>query len=200
MQGRYEAAEELLGRAMEGARADGNPPVEASALCNLSRTRVALGRTAQGIALAEEGIAIYERVGHTLRLANARYALGVVLTQAGRLPEAMEQLGKALEQFETHRQRLWEGTAHFRIAQAHLAGHRPARAAQHAEQALSIGCIGGDRTRGNVLIALGRSLDRLGQRDRARACWYEALLLLEQCGAGEAAEVRGLLAPLSGAA
>lgn len=76
VQGRYEAAEELLGRAKEGARADGNAPVEASALCNLSRTRVALGRTAQGIALAEEGIAIYERVGHTLRLANARYALG----------------------------------------------------------------------------------------------------------------------------
>ncbi|OII59756.1 AfsR family transcriptional regulator [Streptomyces sp. CC77] len=200
VQGRYEAAEELLGRAKEGARADGNAPVEASALCNLSRTRVALGRTAQGIALAEEGIAIYERVGHTLRLANARYALGVVLTQAGRLPEAMEQLGKALEQFERNRQRLWEGTAHFRIAQAHLAAHRPARAAQHAEQALSIGCIGGDRTRGNVLITLGRSLDRLGQRDRARACWYEALLLLEQCGAGEAAEVRGLLTPLSGAA
>ncbi|MGW1495430.1 AfsR/SARP family transcriptional regulator [Streptomyces sp. NPDC002402] len=200
IQGRNEEAEAHLRRAREGSSADGNLPGEASALCNLSRIHVAMGRTAQGIALAEQGIALYDRIGHTLRLANAQYALGVALTQAGRHAEALDQLAQALERFEANRQRLWEGTAHFRIAQAHLAARRPARAAQCAEQALAIGCMGGDRTRANVLVTLGKALDSLGQPDRARACWREALLLQEQTGAPEAQEVRELLTPLTGAA
>jgi DNA-binding SARP family transcriptional activator len=198
-QGRHSEAEEHLGRAMEGSRADGNRPGEASALCNLSRIHLSMGRTSQAIALAEQGVDIYDSIGQPLRLANARYALGVALTQAGRHIEALEQLLEALERFETNRQRLWEGTTHFRIAQAHLSARRPARAAQHAEQALAIGCIGGDHIRANVLTTLGRALDSLGQADRARACWREALHLHEQSGAAEAEEVRGLLAPLSAA-
>ncbi|MEV4685479.1 AfsR/SARP family transcriptional regulator [Streptomyces kurssanovii] len=200
IQGRNQEAEEHLRRAMEGSRLDGNLPGEASALSNLSRIHVATGRITQAISLAEQGIAIYDRIGHTLRLANARYALGVALTQAGRHTDALEQLSEALRLFESNRQRLWEGTAHFRIAQAHLSARRPARAAQHAEQALAMGCIGGDRTRGKVLTTLGLALDALGQADRARACWRDALFLHEQTGAAEAEEVRALLEPLSGAA
>ncbi|MEV6393653.1 BTAD domain-containing putative transcriptional regulator [Streptomyces sp. NPDC051907] len=198
----YAEAEEHLRRASAGSRLDGNLPGEASALCNLSRIHLSMGRTQQAIALAEQGVEIYVRIGHTLRLANARYALGVALTHAGRHTEALEQLIEALERFETNRQRLWEGTTHFRIAQAHFSARRPARAAQHAEQALAIGCIGGDRTRAHVLITLGRALEGLGQADRARACWREALSLHEQSGAAdstEAEEVRGLLSPLSAA-
>ncbi|WP_326650661.1 MULTISPECIES: BTAD domain-containing putative transcriptional regulator [unclassified Streptomyces] len=198
-QGRHAEAEEHLRRATEGSRADDNRPGEASALCNLSRVQLSMGRTSQAITLAEQGVDIYDRIGHTLRLANARYALGVALTHAGRHTEALDQLLEALERFETNRQRLWEGTTHFRIAQAHLTARRPAQAAQHAEQALASGCIGGDRTRANVLITLGRALESLGQADRARACWREALSLHEQSGAAEAEEVRGLLSPLSAA-
>lgn len=198
-QGRYADAEEHLLRAIEGARADRSRPNEASALCNLSRMHLFMGNTSRAIELAQQGIDIYDRIGHTLRLANAQYALGIALTQAGRHSEALEQLAEALHKFETNRQRLWEGTAHFRIAQAHLAAARSTQAAQHAEQALAIGCIGGDRTRAHVLTTLGKALDRLGQTDRARACWIESLSLHEQCGAAEADEVRGLLSPLSAA-
>ncbi|MGW2558233.1 AfsR/SARP family transcriptional regulator [Streptomyces sp. NPDC001514] len=199
VQGRNEEAEELLRRAMEGSRADGNLPGEASALSNLSRIHVALGRTEQGIALAQQGIAIYHQIGHTLRLANARYALGVALTQARRQAEALEQYDEALHIFEKNRQRLWEGTTHFRIAEAHLGAHRPAQAAQHAEQALAIGCIGGDRMRGNTLTVLGKALEALRQGGRARACWREALAIYQQVGAAEADEVRRLLAPIAAA-
>ncbi|WP_405798046.1 AfsR/SARP family transcriptional regulator [Streptomyces sp. NBC_01506] len=199
-QGRFQDAEAHLLKAREGSRADDNLPGEASALCNLSRIQHSLGRTSQAIALAEQGVEVYDSIGHTLRLANARYALGIALTHAGRLTEALDQLRQALEGFETNRQRLWEGTTHFRISQAHLAARRAASAAQHAEQALAIGCIGGDRTRANVLITLGKALETLGQADRARVCWREALSLHEGSGAPEAAEVRGLLeAPLSAA-
>ncbi|MFE7129933.1 BTAD domain-containing putative transcriptional regulator [Streptomyces sp. NPDC057638] len=196
--GRYAEAETFHRQAMEDARADGNEHAEAAFLCNLSRVTLALGRTEQAIDFVQRAIGIYERSGTTLRLANARYALGVAITSAGRPAEALEQLSLALEAFETTRQRLWEGNTHFRIAQAHLTALRPARAAQAAEQALAIGCIGGDRTKGSVLITLGRALSSLGQAGRARACWLEALALHEASGAPEAAEVRKLLdTPLS---
>ncbi|MGW4030657.1 AfsR/SARP family transcriptional regulator [Streptomyces sp. NPDC004838] len=198
-QGRYQEAEGHLRRASEGSRADGNQPGEASALCNLSRIHISMGRISEAIAMAEQGVQLYECIGHTLRLANGRYALGIALTQAGRHKEALEQLLEALELFETNRQRLWEGTTHFRIAQVHFAARRAARAAQHAEQALAIGFIGGDRIRGNVLITLGQALAALGQADRARACWRQALALHTESGAPEAEEARRLLSPLSAA-
>ncbi|WP_128375100.1 AfsR/SARP family transcriptional regulator [Streptomyces cavernae] len=199
IQGRNIDAEQHLLSAIEGSRADENHPLEASALCNLSRVHLAMGHTAHAIALAEQGIDIYDRMGLTVRLANARYALGLALTEAERISEALDELTEALQMFQLNRQRLWEGTTHFRIAQAHLSGRRPAKAAQHAEQALAIGCIGGDRMRANVLTALGGSLDGLGQTDRARACWREALALYEQLNAPEADGVRRLLTPVTAA-
>ncbi|GHA18230.1 MULTISPECIES: AfsR/SARP family transcriptional regulator [Streptomyces] len=196
-QGRYADAEQHLMRAIEASRQDGNLAGEASALCNLSRIHLAMGRTGHAITLAQQGIDLYDRLGATVRLANARYALGLALTEAGRPSEALAQLTDALNTFQTNRQRLWEGTTHFRIAQAHLVGRQHTLSAKHAEQALAIGCIGGDRVRAGVLTALGRSLSGLGQVDRARVCWLEALPLYEQSGAPEADAVRALLSPVS---
>jgi tetratricopeptide (TPR) repeat protein len=135
----------------------------------------------------------------SVRLANARYASGIVLTQAGRPAEALVQLDEALRIFAENRQSLWEGTTHYRIAEVHLRAGRPARAAQHTEQALATGCIGGDWMRANALTVLGRALDALGQADRARACWREALTIYDDAGSAEAVQVRRLLAPLSAA-
>lgn len=196
---RFPDAEVFLLRAIEAFQADGNKPGEASAVCNLSRSLASMGRSAQAVELAQRGVEIYDELGLSVRLANARYASGTVLTQAGRLHEALEELDAALQIFTESRQRLWEGTTHFRMAQVHLAARRPAQAAQHAEQALATGCIGGDWMRANVLTLLGRSLVDLGQSDRARACWRDALTMYEQSGSSEADEVRGLLHPLAAA-
>ncbi|MFI1679041.1 AfsR/SARP family transcriptional regulator [Streptomyces sp. NPDC020607] len=194
-----ELSETYLLQAIDAFRADGNHPGEASALCNLSRALVELGRTTEAIDLARQGMAVYDELGLTFRLANARYALGVVLARVGRSREALAQLTEALQVFVENRQRLWEGTTHFRIAQVHLSDHRSTQAAQHAELALTTGCIGGDWMRANVLVLLGRCLDSLGQVDRARACWREALAIHERAGAAEVDEVRGLLSPLAAA-
>ncbi|MFV0129370.1 BTAD domain-containing putative transcriptional regulator [Streptomyces sp. HMX112] len=196
---RYADGETYLLRAVTAFREDGNRPGEASALCNLSRVVASMGRTADAVDLARQGVAVYDELGLTLRLANARYALGIVLTQAGRFVDALGELSQALSIFQENRQRLWEGTTHFRIAQVHLASRRPANAAQHAEQALATGCIGGDWMQANALTLLGRALHSLGQAGRAQACWREALAVYEQSGAEEAAEVRRLLSPLQAA-
>ncbi|MFD4828619.1 BTAD domain-containing putative transcriptional regulator [Streptomyces uncialis] len=199
-EGRHEDGERHLGESIAAFRADGNRPGEASALCNLSRIHLAGGRTESAVRLAGQGVAIYDQLGLTLRLANGRYALGMALTQAGRLPDALDQLTGALAVFRASRQRLWEGMSLFRLAEAHLAGDRPAQTAVLAEQALvALRQIGGEWRRGNVLTLLGRALARLGQSDRARACWSEALAIYEELGSSEATEVRALLAPIAAA-
>ncbi|MER5255052.1 MULTISPECIES: AfsR/SARP family transcriptional regulator [unclassified Streptomyces] len=195
----HAASEAYLLKAIEEFRSDANRAGEASALCNLSRVLVSMGRTSTAIDLARQGMAIYDDLGLTFRLANAKCALAIALNHVGRHAEALDQLTDALQMFVENRQRLWEGTTHFRIAQVHLSARLSAQAAQHAEQALSIGCVGGDWMRANVLTLLGRSLNSLGQLDRARACWQEALAIHEASGAPEADEVRGLLAPIAAA-
>ncbi|MCX4692715.1 BTAD domain-containing putative transcriptional regulator [Streptomyces sp. NBC_01408] len=193
-QGRYADGERFLLEAIENFRADDNNIGEASALCNLSRIHVMLGRLNSAIDLAQQGIAIYDRMGLTLRLANGRYALGIALTQAGRLGEALAQLTEALSLFHENRQPLWEGVTHFRLAEAHLAARRPTLAASHAEQAIALRGIGGEWRRATVLTVLGKALRRLGQTDRARACWRDAEAVFAQLDSAELAEVRALLA------
>ncbi|MFZ3498347.1 BTAD domain-containing putative transcriptional regulator [Streptomyces sp. 5.8] len=193
-EGRYDDGEQYLLEAIANFRADSNHVGEASALCNLSRIHVEQGRLASAIDLAQQGIAIYDRMGLTLRLANGRYALGIALTKAERLSEAHSQLSDALTLFHENRQPLWEGVTHFRLALVHLAAHRPTLAASHAEQAIALRGIGGEWNRARVLTVLGRALRQLGQRDRARVCWRDAEVVFTQLGSPELAEVRELLA------
>ncbi|WP_427920739.1 BTAD domain-containing putative transcriptional regulator [Streptomyces sp. cg40] len=199
-QKRHEEGAAHFTRAIESFRALGDRPGEASALCNLSRLHLATSRTASAVALAQQGTAMYDDMGHDLRGANGRYALGLALTQSGQLAEATECLNQALQVFQDSRQRLWEGMTLFRLAELDLAARRPAQAAVNAEAALTLlRGIGGEWRRGNVLTVLGRGLDGIGQLGRAQVCWREALDIFETLGAPEADQVRGLLTPTAAA-
>ncbi|MEU6476150.1 BTAD domain-containing putative transcriptional regulator [Streptomyces sp. NPDC047017] len=197
-QNRYEDGEAQLTRAIEGFRACLDRAGEASALCNLSRIHLATGRTHSAVSLAQQGTDMYDAMGHALKGANGRYALGLALTQSGRPAEAAARLQEALAVFQDSRQRLWEGMALFRLAEVDLAARRPAQAAANAELALGIlRDIGGDWRRGNVLVVLGRALEGIGQSGRARVCWQDALTLYETSDAPETETVRALLNPLA---
>ncbi|MGW1139298.1 AfsR/SARP family transcriptional regulator [Streptomyces zhihengii] len=190
-QNRQEDGERHLERAIADFRAGENQPGEASALCNLSRIHLAMGRTASAVALARKGLDIYDAMGHALRGANARYALGMALTRSGQIAEATARLQEALEVFHDSRQRLWEGMTLYRMAEADLAGRRTAQAASNAEMALTVlRGIGGEWRRGNVLTVLGKALGALGQTGRAEVCWREALGIYEELGSPESADVR----------
>ncbi|MFE6173801.1 BTAD domain-containing putative transcriptional regulator [Streptomyces sp. NPDC056464] len=194
-QGRHADAKAFFIQAIEGFRALGNRPFEAAVLGNLSQAHLGMDDIANAVEIAGRSLAAQAEFGRTVRLATSHYVVGIALTKAERYGEALEQFVEALSIFVDHRQRLWEGTTHFRIAETHLAAHRPAQAAQHAEQALALGCIGGDPMRGNVLTVLGKALSELGQVDRATACWRDALSLFEETGRAEADEVRALITP-----
>ncbi|WEH35288.1 BTAD domain-containing putative transcriptional regulator [Streptomyces sp. AM 4-1-1] len=190
-----DAAESYLQQTIAAFRADDNRPGEASALCNLSRVHLAIGRTTSAVGLAERGVALYNRMGLTLRLANGRYALGLALSRAGRQDEAQDRLSEALTVFRESRQRLWEGMTLFRLAEIHLTVHQPALAAAHAEQALAVLLhIGGEWRRANVLTVLGKALQGISQGDRAGVCWRDALAIFERLKSAEAETVRRLLA------
>ncbi|CAM5594296.1 regulatory protein AfsR [Streptomyces spiroverticillatus] len=195
-QSRHTDGEAHFSLAIEHFRRIEDRPGEASALCNLSRIHLATSRTESAVSLARQGIAVYDGMGNTLRGANARYALGLALTQDGQHEAAAEQLVQALEVFRDSRQRLWEGMSLFRLAEVDLAARQPAPAAAKAEQALSLlRGIGGEWRRGNVLTVLGTALHEVGQQGRARVCWEEALAIFEDSNAAEATGVRRLLAP-----
>ncbi|MFH0520926.1 BTAD domain-containing putative transcriptional regulator [Streptomyces sp. M41] len=197
-QSRHDDGETHLSRAIESFRSCADRPGEASALCNLSRIHLAMGRTASAVTLAEQGTGMYDDMGNTLKGANGRYALGLALTQSGQLSQATECLEGALEVFRDSRQRLWEGMTLFRLAEVDLAARRPAQAAASAELALTVlRGIGGEWRRGNVLTVLGRALSGIGQTGRAQVCWREALEIFDSLGVPEAGQVRSLLNPLA---
>ncbi|GHJ39817.1 AfsR/SARP family transcriptional regulator [Streptomyces sp. TS71-3] len=189
-----------LRNAVEVFRADLNRSGEASALSNLSRAHLSLDDTEAAVELSSQSVQIYASLGATFRLANAKYALGIALTQAGRPDEALVQLVDSLGTFRESRQRLWEGMAHSRIAEAHLAAERPARAAEHAEQALALRGLGGQWRRGMMLTVLGKALMGISQSLRAEACLREALSIYssyDKLGSPEASEARSLLSAVS---
>ncbi|MFF3330459.1 BTAD domain-containing putative transcriptional regulator [Streptomyces sp. NPDC002888] len=195
-QNRTSDGEEHLSRAIEDFRTLGDRPGEASSLCNLSRIHLATGRTQSAVALAEQGMEIYDAMGNSMRGANGRYALGMALTQCGQLVAAADRLHEALDVFRDSRQRLWEGMTLFRLAEVDIAGQRYAQAAANAEMALTVlRGIGGEWRRGNVLTVLGHALTGVGHTGRARVCWEEAMRIYEELGSPEAEELRGLLTP-----
>ncbi|GAA2386382.1 AfsR/SARP family transcriptional regulator [Streptomyces viridochromogenes] len=199
-QSRHDEGEAHFTATIENFRALGDRPGEASALCNLSRIHLATGRTASAVALARQGTEMYDAMGHALKGANGRYALGLALTQSGQLADATDCLRQALRVFRDSRQRLWEGMTLFRLAEVDLTARRYAHAARDAETALTLlRGIGGEWRHGNVLTVLGRALNGIGQNGRAQVCWREALALFEALGAPEALEVRGLLTPTAAA-
>ncbi|KRV50034.1 regulator [Wenjunlia vitaminophila] len=194
-QNRFEDAHECFTLALNAFRTDGNRLGEASVLSNLSRVRLSLGQATSAVAAAEQALGLHRDIGGaTLRLGNGLYALGMALTRAGRHQEALARLTEALEIHRGARQRLWEGMTVFRIAEVLLTAGRPADAAAHAEQALSLlRDIGGEWRRAQVLTSLGHALTRIGQADRARGCWQEAYALYDRVAAPEVAQLRALL-------
>ncbi|MFF5716382.1 BTAD domain-containing putative transcriptional regulator [Streptomyces buecherae] len=196
-QHRYDDAERHFRAALAAFRADDNLPGVANSLSNMSRVYAATGRAEEALALLDESITLHERSGGVLRVANSWYAMGIALTQIGRHEEATGYLNRAMECFHSHRQRLWEGSTHARLAEVRLAQQQPAEAVHHAERALELRCIGGERRWATTLTTLGLALAELGQTDRARVCWSAALAVHERLDSPEQQDVRRLLDSLA---
>ncbi|MEV1023245.1 BTAD domain-containing putative transcriptional regulator [Streptomyces sp. NPDC050264] len=192
-QGRHEDAERYLRQAVNYCRALGDRTGEATALNNLSRVHLATGRAASAVELARRSRDIFDDMGLALRGAKARYELGLALASSEQFHDAVAQLRLALKVFRGRRDQTWEGQTLFRIAEVHMARNRFADAASDSELALSL-LTGPGRAwhRARALILLGRALNGVGHTDRARACWMEALTLVDRLGASRTDETEQL--------
>ncbi|MFD3455854.1 BTAD domain-containing putative transcriptional regulator [Streptomyces sp. NPDC058691] len=191
---RFEECATYHTAALEAFMADGNRHGGAAALSNLSRAQIELGDIPAAIGSAEDALVIYRELRAGFRLGNGLYALAMALTAAARLDEALARLSEALHVFRDARQQFWEGMTLFRMAEVHLASGSHRQAASLAEQSLTLlRDIGGALRRANALTVLGKALNGIGQTDRARACWHDALGELTALGSPAAEAVRRLL-------
>lgn len=198
---RYEDAATYLEAALDAFRRDGNQHGEAAVLSNLSRVQIELADTASAVTAAEQALAVYRDLRAGFRLGNGLYALAIALTASQRTDEALACLAEALPVFHEARQQLWEGMTLFRMAEVQLAAAHYRQAASLSEQALTLlREVGGEWRKGNALTVLGRALHGIGQPDRARACWHDALGIFTTLGSREADQVRRLLEAPSAAA
>ncbi|MCR8573979.1 AfsR/SARP family transcriptional regulator [Streptomyces sp. Isolate_219] len=183
IESRLDEADAYLNQALLSYRDINNKQSEASALCNLSRVHLDTGRVDSAVALAEQGVALYEECGASRRLANGKYNLGMALTLADRLEEATQQLTEALVSFQDTRQRFWEGMTYLRLAEVELAAHQPAKAANYAELAVAaLRSSGGDRWRASALAVLGDALSEIGHTGRAQVCQQEVQTIHKRLG------------------
>jgi tetratricopeptide (TPR) repeat protein len=192
--GRLADATEYYRKALDSFRQDGNQYGAASTLANLSRTYLDLGDVPAAVGTAEESVTDYRQLPSRFRLATGLYTLAYALTAAGRVDESLARLGEALPMFRESRQRVWEGMTLFRMAEAHLAAERQRQAASLAEQALTmLHDADAHWQKPDVLATLGDALSQIGQPDRARACWHDALRLLPDADGPTARRLRRLL-------
>lgn len=191
---RRERAWQHLGMAVDAFRRDGNATGEAITLVSLSRLHLTGSTTNRALEDARRGVEVLRKMGATPELGTALNALGLTLERAGDLEHAFEALNEARALFHTWHQHRREGLALFRMARIRLAQDGPADAADLVEQSLvALAGVGGDRRRAKVLTLLGRALDGLGETDRARNVWREALSLYGAPDSPEADAVRLLL-------
>ncbi|QXE33374.1 tetratricopeptide repeat protein [Streptomyces sp. GMY02] len=192
---RHGDAQDHFQQAIGAFRRNGDRSGEASALCDIARAQLAMGDPRSAVRSAERGLDILRTLRAGLRVGNALYALGMALTARSQHERAAEVLLEAVDIFRGARHPFWEGMTRFRLAEAHLAADRPARAVSAAERALGLlGEVGGDWRRANVLTVLGKGLAGIGQTARAHACWTEALSTYRELASPETEEVTRLLA------
>jgi tetratricopeptide (TPR) repeat protein len=153
-----------------------------------------MGKVELAIRLAQQGVAIYRRTGATMRLANAKYALGRALTQSGGWRTGAALFNDALKIFQDSRNEFWSAMTRCRLAELHLAAGCPDMAAHQAEQALTLRHTYGELWHAKILTVLGQALTGISHDSRAGACWQEALGIYERLGSEEAEQTRAFLA------
>jgi tetratricopeptide (TPR) repeat protein len=191
---RFEAARWNFTRAARAAQALNHPTFAARAQRGVAQALVGLGRHAEAADVAAGALAYFTAHGSTVLSEIAvRNALGSALCGLGRLEEALDVLAVALH--------LCEHSAGWRhVGVVNTLGETYRACGDHAlardshRRAIRLAERSGDRwQRTRALVGLGDAYAALAEPERARECWREALIRLDEMGLPSAREVRDRL-------
>jgi tetratricopeptide (TPR) repeat protein len=171
----YEAAADLYRQAHEIFVGDGEPLGEASARAGLAAALEGLGRYDEGLAAAEEAVAINRSLAHAVYRLRATATVGSIHRRLGRLDDARDRLTEALLECRALNNPRPTAILLNTLAETCCAaGDHPGALANHAE-ALALSARAGDlfeHTR--ALVGLGDAHAAAGDPDRARGYWQRA--------------------------
>ncbi|WP_395104439.1 BTAD domain-containing putative transcriptional regulator [Actinomadura sp. SCN-SB] len=181
-------------QALALAREFGDRAGEAVRTGNLAYAYAEAGKAAEAVTAAERSRTLARAAGHAAGEAYALYILGIALRALDRWEEAEARFDGARAICWSQGLRALESYVLLRLAETRLRRGRPSEARDAAERSLAIGReIGEEYHQGRALTTLGLILSALGEHDRARVRWREALELFTTLGVAEADEVRRLL-------
>ncbi|WP_158887998.1 AfsR/SARP family transcriptional regulator [Amycolatopsis anabasis] len=193
--GRYADAAGDLDEALAGYQAIDDRAGKLFTLAYLARAQLGLGNAEIGLAMAEHAVRVSKTVGPTgLAARAALHQLGNVLAELGRLDDAIGVYQESIQLDRKTGNTMHQATMQVLLAELYLRTGRPTEAMHHAE----LGHTAGRRIEhaqfsGLALELLGQALAELGQPDRARGCWQEALEILEPLGTADADRIRDRL-------
>jgi tetratricopeptide (TPR) repeat protein len=191
---RYEQAAACNRRSLRLRRALGDRRGESLALGNLSQDYYALGRLHDALACQQQSLAIIRELGDRPAEARALNGLGGVCEALGQFDDAVAWYESALRLFVREGDPAGQGAVLANLAEASFRAGRAAAAVDHGERAVAVCRTAGNRHgEGQALQYLGCGLDALGEAERARASWREALAVYTALDSPAAHEVRVLL-------
>jgi tetratricopeptide (TPR) repeat protein len=192
--GRLTPALELAEAALALAREIGDPRVEADALNTLGSVQLRLGRGELAVAHHRTALDLACQTRARYPKTEALLGLAAAFKQQGRHTWAIQHAEQALTLACEASFRILEGHALGTLAAVHLDLDHHDEAVGRGRQALAVFCESGHRLgHARALVVLGHGLHRTRDTTAARSCWQEALALLVEIGAPDAAQVRTLL-------
>jgi tetratricopeptide (TPR) repeat protein/transcriptional regulator with XRE-family HTH domain len=192
--GRSTAALALAEDALALAREIGDPRVEADTLNTLGSIHLSLGRGQQAAEHHCTALELARQTSASYPETEALLGLAATCQRQGQHTQALEHAELARTLACEASFRILEGRAHGILAATHLDLDHHDEAVGHALQALAVFRETCHRLgHARALVVLGHAMRRTGNASAARSHWREALLLLTDVGAPDAAQVRMLL-------
>lgn len=192
--GRLEDAVRHTEEALAIWRETGNHVGEAGCLTGLGITYRQLGRLDEAVACLQEGLAINRLIGHLAGEASALNHLGLALQATGRYDEAIACGQLSIAGHRRLGDCSGEALALANLGWVYQRSELPSLAIDCHRAALPLFRDRGDRyNESEQLWGIGQAFHALGDQDRARAHWRDAIMILRDLGVLRPAQAEVLL-------
>ncbi|MEV5967152.1 BTAD domain-containing putative transcriptional regulator [Kribbella sp. NPDC051952] len=177
--GRLEDAVQRTEQALAIWRQTGNHIGEAGCLTGLGIAYRQLGRLGEAVACLQDGLAINRRIGHLPGEASALNHLGLALQATGRYDEAITCSQLSIAGYRRIGDHTGEALALANLGWVYQRSRLPSLAIDCHQAALPLFRDWGDRyNESEQLWGIGQAFHALGDEDRARIHWNDAITIL----------------------